>query len=138
MVEIFKENNSDWGKTQTIMSDKDFNEREVFASEFPGAELLICLFHTQKTFRREVTTEKMGIRVEERNLCLEIIQKMTYAKSMEQYESLRSELHATRIQSVIDYFEENWHPIHVQWVEGLKAANLTFLNRTNIRLESIN
>ena len=57
---------------------------------------------------------------------------------MEHYDILRSELHATKIQSVIDYFEENWHPIHVQWVEGLKAIHLTFLNRTNNRIELIN
>ena len=68
MVQIFKENNVPWNQTQTIMSDKDFTEREVFASEFPEAKLLICLFHTQTTFRREVTTEKIGIRVEERNV----------------------------------------------------------------------
>ena len=71
-------------------------------------------------------------------MCLEILQKITYAHSTKQYDALCSELRATKIQSVIDYFEENWHRIHVQWVEGLKAANLTFLNRTNNRIESIN
>lgn len=138
MVEIFKKHNPAWNKTQTIMSDKDFTERGVFAAEFPEAKLLICLFHTLRTFRREVTTEKMGIRTEERNLRLEILQKLTYAKNLEQYEELHSELHATNIQNVVDYFEANWHPIHMEWVECFKSANLTFQNRTNNRVESIN
>ena len=134
MVEIFKKCNPSWAKYK----DKDFTEREVFASEFPEAKLLICLFHTQRTFRREVTTEKMGITSEERNLCLEILQKMTYARNLEQYEELHTELRATEIESVVSYFEENWHPIHMQWVEGLKSTNATYLNRTNNRIESIN
>jgi zinc finger SWIM domain-containing protein 3 len=138
MVEIFKKYNPSWTKTETIMSDKDFTEREVFASEFPQANLFICLFHVQRTLRREVTTEKMGITSEERNLCLELLQKLTYATTLEQYKQLRSELHATDIESVVNYFEENWHPINVQWVEGLKSRNTTYLNRTNNRVESIN
>ena len=70
MVEIFKKRNPAWNKTQTIMSDKDSTEREVFAVEFAAAKLLICSLHTLRTFSREVTTEKMGLRTEEQSLCL--------------------------------------------------------------------
>ena len=50
----------------------------------------------------------------------------------------RQELHNTRIRSVIDYFEENWHCIKDEWVEGLKSKFMTLRNRTNNRLECIN
>ena len=47
------------------MSDKDFGERNILLENIPGVPLLICLFHVSKAFRREVTTEKLGITQEE-------------------------------------------------------------------------
>ena len=44
-----------------LMTDRDMTERDVLASEFPSAELIICLFHTFHSFRREVVVDKMGI-----------------------------------------------------------------------------
>ena len=38
-----------------------------------------------RTFRREITTDKLGITMAERTLALEIIQKMAYAKSATEY-----------------------------------------------------
>ena len=90
MAEIFKKHNHRWSKTVTIMADKDFIEREAFKAVFPEASILICLFHVLRTFRREITTEKLGITVAERSLVLEII--MVYAKSADEY----TELHTPR------------------------------------------
>ena len=95
--------------------------------------MAICLYHSQRSFRREVTTDKMGITSGERNLCLEIFQKMSYAKSEEEYQSLYADLEKANVPSVLEYFKRNWHEEHRKWVEGLKSANLTFLNRTNNR-----
>lgn len=58
MVEAFKKHNSDWKSVRVIMSDKDMTERTVFAAAFPQAQLLICLFHTFQTFRREVVNRE--------------------------------------------------------------------------------
>ncbi|CAB3995110.1 zinc finger SWIM domain-containing 1-like [Paramuricea clavata] len=138
MVQIFKNHNPTWTETKTVMTDKDFVERQVFKEEFPNVHLSICLFHSQRSFRREVTTDKMGITPEERNLCLEIFQKMSYAKNEEEYQSLYADLEKASVPSVLEYFKSNWHENHREWVEGLKSANLTFLNRTNNRLESLN
>lgn len=44
MVNLFKLHNKNWHKTTTIMSDKDFVEREVFKEEFPDAHLHIIMF----------------------------------------------------------------------------------------------
>ena len=54
MVGIFKNHNPQWEATRVLMADKDMTERNVLAAEFPSAELLICLFHTFRSFRREV------------------------------------------------------------------------------------
>lgn len=60
-VELFKKHNPSWDETKVVMSDKDFTERDVFKSCFPAASLSICLYHTLRSFRREITCEKMGI-----------------------------------------------------------------------------
>ena len=70
MVQAFKNVNPQWTETKVVMSDKDFNERAVFRRQFPTAALHICLFHTLRSFRREVTTEKLGIRPGERDHAL--------------------------------------------------------------------
>lgn len=82
MVRSFKVANPRWTETKVVMSDKDFNERSVFRKEFPEAALHICLFHTLRSFRREVTTEKMSIRLGERDHALEIITKLAYIPNL--------------------------------------------------------
>ena len=61
MVDLFKKYNSSWERVRVIMTDKDVTERSVFSAQIPSARLVICLFHTLGSFRREVTLEKMGI-----------------------------------------------------------------------------
>ena len=61
MMSWFQEQNPVWPKTRVFMTDKDLTERHVISEAFPEARLPICLFHTLRTFKREVTTAKMGI-----------------------------------------------------------------------------
>lgn len=42
------------GGVKAIMTDKDLTERTIFKDEFPTAHLIICLFHTFRSFKREV------------------------------------------------------------------------------------
>lgn len=137
MVEIFKKHNPSWEKTATIMSDKDFIEREALKTQFPGASIIICLFHVLRTFRREITCEKLGITSAERVLALEIVQKMAYAKTIEEYSEIHRELKEAKLAGVTDYFDTNWDSIKEQWVDGLKT-DAAFMNRTNNRIECIN
>ena len=58
---IFKAKTESWEKTKVIISDDDFVERDAFKDCFTNASFLICLYHTLRSFRREVTCEKMGI-----------------------------------------------------------------------------
>lgn len=138
MIQTFKQSNPHWEQVQAIMSDKDFVERSVMREEFPKASLLICLFHVLRTFRREVTCERMGIRPAQRDLCLQILQKIVYSESPEEYGENVDMLRSTGIESVFKYFNDNWAPIKEEFVECFKGRNLTLGNRTNNRLESIN
>ena len=61
LIDIFMKHN-DTTQTRCIMADKDMTERNVLAEKIPIAVLFICLFHTLRTFHREITTDKMGIR----------------------------------------------------------------------------
>ena len=137
LIHGFKRLNPSWPSIQCVMSDKDIVERNVFTEEMPQSKLLICLFHTLRTMRREITCEKLGISPGERSMCLEIVSKMAYAMSEEQYSELYDQL-KNAPQRVVEYFDSNWHAIRHEWVEGLKNASCNFMNRTNNRVESIN
>ena len=60
MVDLFKQHNSSWERVRVIMTDKDVTERSVFSAQIPSARLVICLFHTLRSFHHEVTLEKWG------------------------------------------------------------------------------
>lgn len=138
MVQVFKDHNPGHYKVKSIMSDKDFVERLVLHEELPQASMLICLFHVLRTFRREITCDKMNIRAAQRDLCLDILQKIVYSRSGDEYEANFGLLQASGVQSVINYYINNWHSIRDQFVECFKGRNVTLGNRTNNRLESIN
>ena len=138
LVQEFKKHNSNWSLIQGIMSDKDMTERIVLSEQFPQSKLLICLFHTLRTMRREISAEKLGISQGERSMCLEILLKMVYARNEEEYSKLYDELKNAAPQRVVEYFDSNWHSIRHEWVDGLKNASCNFMNCTNNRVESIN
>lgn len=120
------------------MSDKDLNEREVIMQEIPDAQLLICLFHCFRSFRREITINKMGITPGERDMCLSILQKLAYATDEDTYDDLYKQFSESAPRTVKEYFDTEWHPIKSQWTMGMKFATGNFLNSTNNRLECIN
>ena len=49
-------------------NDKDFNDRAIFKKEFPDAALHLCLFHTLRSFKREITTEKWELDLENKSM----------------------------------------------------------------------
>lgn len=138
MFSFFKKHNPSWEQIKCIMSDKDFTERSILAEEIPQASLQICLYHTLRTFRREITTEKMGITQDQRNLCLELLQRMAYSKSRKEYDLLYLQLQHVVPNNVREYFDEQWHSIKEEWVQCFKNEKENYLNSTNNRLESIN
>ena len=85
-----------------------------------------------------MTCEKLGLHPGDRDNALEILTKLTYSKSEKEYLENYECLLKSGLQSVIDYYNDNWHLIRYQWVECFKDANFTAGERTNNRLESIN
>ena len=137
LMDVFKKHN-DTDSTKCIIGDKDMVERDVLTEKIPNAYLLICLFHTLRTFRREIKTEKMNITTAQRVTVLEIITKLVYAQNEASYNQFYQQLQNTKLTSVLNYFDKNWHGIRNQWVEGLKHDSCNYLNSANNRLESFN
>lgn len=102
------------------------------------AVLLICLYHTLRSFGREVKCDKMGITSEQRDQCLCILQALAYASDEDAYNRNMDRLFAVGCEKVNKYFKECWDPIRHEWVAGLKERHLTLGDTTNNRLESIN
>ena len=138
MVETFKNHNDEWKRIRVLMADKDIGERDVLKQSLPNASVLICLFHTLRSFRREITCEKMGITAGQRTMCLDLVQKMAYAMSEAEYDLLHDQFQQDAPKEVVLYFNDSWQPIRNEWVMGLKSSCGNFLNSTNNRLESIN
>ncbi len=137
-VTIFKENNVSWEKTNSIMTDKDMCERSVFREQFPNAILLLCRFHVARAFRREVTCEKMGITTVQRELALQILSNMLWARSVEEYDKLKDSLQTAGLDAVHQYIETHWDSIKSEWVAGLQQRTITYGTHTNNRIESMN
>lgn len=69
------------------MTDKDENMRNVLRHHFPTSKLLLCKFHVFQIFKREITTNKLGITPCEESTTKEYFQNISYSKSIEEYET---------------------------------------------------
>ena len=58
---------------------------ERFFKLFPSPQLLICLHHTFRLLRREITCEKMGFTSVKPAQCVEILQSIAFSKPEEEY-----------------------------------------------------
>ena len=134
MLSRFKARNPRWIDVKTVITDKDMTERLVFKSCLPSVNLQICLYHTLRSFSREVTMEKIKISSTERTTALHLIEKLAYAQSREDYDNKYAEFMAEVPSSVATYYNSNWHSISDQWVKGLKTYHLQ--NETTNRVES--
>eukprot|EP00118_Oscarella_pearsei_P022378 m.257442 g.257442 ORF g.257442 m.257442 type:complete len:174 (+) comp40409_c0_seq24:221-742(+) len=85
-MDAFKKHNSQWENISCVMSDKDMTEHDVMYDKLPGRPLLICLFHALRSFRREITVDKLGISQGERMMLLRLLQNLAYSYSAEEYE----------------------------------------------------
>lgn len=130
-----KDLNPAWVNTKCIMSDKDLLERDVLRKSFPSSSLLICVFHTLRTFRKEVSCAKLNIKPHERDSVLELLQKMVNAKSEALFDELEAQLDATAPAPVTDYYNKNWRSIRHEWFTGPQFLMNSLNNTTNNRLE---
>lgn len=137
-LRMFKELNPCWNQVRNIMTEKDWNERNIIQQEFPAAQVLICVFHTFKIFQRAVTCEGRKITSNERQLALSILQKIVYSRTDDEFQSMKELMEAALSPSVLNYLNVNWEPIRSEWCHLLGETTMNFLNSTNNRLESLN
>ena len=52
--------------------DKNITAREVLVSSFPGAELLICLYHTFCSFNAKFRVKKLALRLDNATCALRV------------------------------------------------------------------
>ncbi|XP_049514021.1 uncharacterized protein LOC125941116 [Dermacentor silvarum] len=134
----FNVNNRSTTDTKVIMTDKYFVKRKTLKTAFPCAASTVCLFHVLRTFRREVTVEETGVTSQMRMHILELLQKLCYSQTEEEYQETYKSLQNTGCAKVLQYFNKNWHPIGNEWVKGFKHQATTFGNSKNNRVEAIN
>lgn len=131
-VEIFKRHNQSWSDINVILTDKDMVGEMCSERQYPMQN-----FSYVRSFKREITPEKLGITQGEKLQSLEPLQNMAYSKSDEAYDRLYEQFCSEVSPAVITYYNRNWHPIKNQWVDGLKEG-VNLGTRTNNRIESIN
>lgn len=138
MLSIFKKINPDSENIDVIFTDKDFSERNALSEVFPKAKLLLCFFHTLKTFKSKVTCSNMGLSGEERKEAPRILQNIAYASDEIEYEKYYALLLNMKNDELSNYFQTNWHPIRYEWVRGFIKSERTFNITTTNNLESLN
>ena len=57
-VQSLRERNPEF-KPRVFMADKDFNERAIIKELFPTAAVLICLPHSLRSFKREISDKAL-------------------------------------------------------------------------------
>ena len=105
-------------------------EREVTAGSHPDLPLS-CHAHLP-------VRAKMGISQEQRLGILSILQRVAYADLEEIYTTTYVELVGLGIGKLSAYYNNNWHPIRLERVHGMKHNKFSMLNSTNNRVESMN
>lgn len=133
----FKELNPSWDKIKCVIGDKDFADRVVYKEKFIGVALQVCLFHVLRTFNREISA-KRGIKKDQREKALVILQRLCYSNSKDCYDELYVKLCQLKIDSVTDYYNTNWHNIREEWTSYGRNEYSNYLNSTNNRSETMN
>jgi len=109
MADPFKKHNPMWVRVAMVITDQDMNERTVFGRAFPNVIIHPCLFHLLRTFRRQITCKRFDSTSWERDLVLEIMSRLAYAKSIKKYIVVYTELLGCGLEPVIHHFNNNWH-----------------------------
>ncbi|KAK2138097.1 hypothetical protein NP493_8916g00000 [Ridgeia piscesae] len=110
-------------RTEVIVTDKDMCERSVFSVAFPEATLQLCLFYTLRSFSREVTLDKMGVPVGQRDALLHIFNAMAIARCEQEFEEQCALLEEMAIPTALTYFRRNWLPIKHEWEKCFKVRH---------------
>ncbi|KAH0555431.1 hypothetical protein KQX54_018854 [Cotesia glomerata] len=120
-----------------VMTDKDLVERKAIKEVFSHVSMYLCLFHTLKSFSKQIKTKEMQITGEDKDKCLSILQSLAYSSSPEEYNKIYAKFCEQAPTSVIDYFNKNWHNIRDERT-SYTMINGNLDNKTNNWLENSN
>ena len=137
MLQYLKDRNPEFSP-RVVMADKDFNERAIIKELFPSATVLICLFHSLRSFKREISDKSLALPEGTQIVLKEIFQSMCYARSAEEYNNFYQKFKKVAPMHVQSYFNKNWHNIRAEWVLSFVFSCGNFFNNTNNRVESFN
>ena len=87
-----------------------------------------------RTFSHEVSVEKLGITSGEKQAVSQLLQKIMYTKSTDDFEMQYKHLVSVMPLRVASYY--NKHNIKEEWVEGLKNKSMNLSETANNRIES--
>lgn len=73
-------------KILAFMSDKDLLERKVIKKNFPNVNLFLCVFHTLTAMNRKIY--RLPISKEEKQIAMELLEKLVYSESADEYDAL--------------------------------------------------
>lgn len=140
LFEIFSEENPNHDKIEIVMVDKHVSNLATFNVVFPNAEINLCVFHVKQIFVREVTPKKRNITKDVQKQALDILSKMIYCKSENEYLQLYQQLEEIASAELMEYFNDNWHKEEVKpmWLGFYINNGSHFHNRTNNRTETFN
>lgn len=138
LFQNFKNVNGDVSnKIECFMTDKDLTERAVIKEVFPGTILYMCEFHVLNIFSRQITTSSMKTTSKQRDIALDLLDKLTKSNTREQYEHLYEIFCKTVEKTVLLYYNHNWHNITEGWTRYSLSKN-NYGNYTNNPVESTN
>lgn len=118
-----------------FVTDKDQTQRTSLKKIFPHVELLLCAWHAEESFKRELNVLKPS--ADEKKDCKELFIKIIYAETEKEFSKLYKKLCKEAPKSVVDYFNKNWLDLRYEFsIRGHQIGNLkTF---TNNREETVN
>ena len=114
--------------------DKDCAEIESSKAVFLDARVLLCAFHTLKTFRKETASHISDPKLKE--TVREIVAEMVNCSSKDRFDELTVEMQTTAPEAFWQYYQTNWGGCPEMWAAHTMNDVGHLGNRTTNRIES--
>ncbi|KAE9272456.1 hypothetical protein PF001_g27933 [Phytophthora fragariae] len=126
----FKELNAAWVNIRVVVTDKDFNDKDVLADAFPDARQLLCQFHVIDYLRKQVGS-RCGRGPEDKKNIIAALQLVMKAESATAYSAYRQEMLRSlgndKKDAFFEYFKVSWETCKEEWV-NYRRDNVPHLN----------
>ena len=136
MINMFKEENSNWSSTQVVVIDKDFTEWNILKVEFPNVAILFCQWHVIKALHKKICD--LDISKDQREPLKKLLHQLTYSAGDEEYTTIKQKVFDISNKQFEEYFLKNWESCKCMWVSYMRDEYMHLANTTNNRLESHN